>query len=64
LICPTIVPPTLPVERLSDDLPEIVACRFPAERLLDPVGLGDDGGWIAGAPSRQDDRKIDARHPF
>src|SRR5579863_5524141 len=60
----TIVEPALPVERLAHDRVEIVARRFPAEHALRPVGLGDDGGGIAGATGGHDDRKIDPRNAF
>src|ERR1700722_12676689 len=56
--------PTLPIERLAHDLVEIVAARLPAKHPLRPLGLGDDRGWIASAPSRESNWKIDSRYPF
>src|SRR6185437_6145170 len=49
--------PFFPAKRMADDGVEVVESRLPAEHLADPVGLGDDGGWIAvpalGQPYRE-----------
>ena len=55
-----IVQAPLPIERLPDDLVEIVALRAPAQLAPHALGLGDDRRRVAGAPPDMVDREIDA----
>src|ERR1700677_734742 len=63
-VSPSIVQPSLPVERLAHDVVKIVAGRLPAKHAPRAVSLSHDGGRISRPPPGDLDRKIDAGHPF
>lgn len=53
-----------PAEGRRDDLLEIVVLWLPAEFGADAIGIGDDGGRIAGPARHAAGGEIHARHPL